>query len=95
MTLSKLPEGYEICPHCEGDKFVFYEGKYKRMCSLCHGSGIVDWVTKVIRSGVRKREYPLSYLEQKEKIRQFRIKMKEQIRRRKVEQYKKKNESED
>lgn len=82
MTLSQPPEGYEICPHCEGGKHLFYEGQeqFKKACPLCSGTGIVDWVTKAINRPRQKREYPLSVVEQKRKRDEFRKRMKERIK---------------
>ena len=82
MTSSKLPEGFEICPHCEGDKALFYEGQeqFKKSCPLCCGTGIVDWVSRAINKPRQKREYPLSYMEQKQKVDEFRKRMKERIK---------------
>lgn len=81
MTSLQLPEGYEICPHCEGDKVVFYEAqpKFRRMCKFCRGTGIIDWVRKAMRPDLSKREYPLSHFEQIKKRDEFRKLMKERI----------------
>lgn len=81
-TSSKPPEGYEICPHCEGDKVVFLEGvaSFRRMCKLCDGTGMIDWVTKAIHKDPSKREYPLSHFEQIKKRDEFRKRMKERIK---------------
>ena len=80
MTSSKLPEGYEICPHCEGDKNVLYGKKFKMPCKLCQSTGMVDWVTKVMHPPVSNREYPMRTFEQNEKVSQFRKRMKERIK---------------
>ena len=64
MTSSKLPEGYEICPHCEGYRAILYAETYPTVCRLCGSSGIVDWVTKVIHTPRTNREKPFSDLEQ-------------------------------
>jgi len=82
MISSELPEGYEICPHCEGDKVVFYEGvaAFRRRCKLCGGTGMIDWVTKAIHKDQSIREYPLSHFEQMKKRSEFRKRMKERIK---------------
>lgn len=80
MTSSKLPEGYEICPHCEGHKLVYYEGKFERPCRVCTGTGILDWVSRVMYRPRSKREKPLRYLEQIKKRSEFRKIMKERIK---------------
>ncbi len=80
MTSSKLPEGFEICPHCEGDKTVLYEGVFSRHCKMCRGSGMIDWITNAMRPEVSNREKPMSYLEQIKKRDEFRKQMKERIK---------------
>ena len=80
MTLSELPEGFEICPHCEGCKTVLWEGKYQIGCSCCHGSGMIDWITFAMSKSRPHREYPLRHLEQMKKRSEFRKKMKERIK---------------
>lgn len=80
MTSSKLPEGYEICPHCEGCKAVLWEGKYKIACTHCHGAGMIDWITFAMSKSRPHREYPLRHLEQMKKRSEFRKKMKERIK---------------
>jgi len=80
MTSSKPPEGYEICPHCEGDKTVLYEKKIKVACKLCKATGIVDWVTKVMHPPISNREYPMRTFEQNEKVSKFRERMRERIK---------------
>ena len=80
MTLSKLPEGYEICPHCEGCKTVLYEGQFKVACKLCQGSGMIDWVRMAMRPDQSNREKPMTHLEQIKKRDEFRKRMKERIK---------------
>lgn len=80
MTSSKLPEGYVICPHCEGAKKVLYEGTFEMPCKLCQGSGIIDWVRNCMKPPLSNREKPMSYLEHKRKVKEFREKMKERIK---------------
>jgi hypothetical protein len=80
MTSLKLPEGYEICPHCEGDKRVLYEGKFAVVCKLCRGTGMIDWVRMCMQPPLSNREKPMSYLEHKRKVKEFRRKMKERIK---------------
>jgi hypothetical protein len=81
MTSSHLPEGYEICPHCEGVKTVLSEHRYKISCRLCMGTGMIDWLTKLIHRPQSSREHPMRTFEQNEKIRKFR-KFRERMRER-------------
>ena len=80
MTLSKLPEGYEICPHCEGCKSVLYEGRFEVGCKLCHGTGMIDWIRRAMMPPLSNREKPMRYLEQIKKRDEFRKQMKERIK---------------
>ena len=79
-TSSQLPEGYEICPHCEGGKSVLYEKRFRRPCKLCNSTGMVDWVTKAMPPPVSNREFSMRSFEQNEKVSQFRKRMKERIK---------------
>ena len=80
MTSSKLPEGYEICPHCEGGKTVLYEKLFPRPCKLCRGEGMIDWIRLAMQPSLSHREYPTRVLEQKQKRDEFRKRMKERIK---------------
>lgn len=80
MTSSELPEGYEICPHCEGNKTVFYESTFERACKVCQGTGIIDWIRRAMMPPTSNREKPISYLEQIKKRDAFRKTMKERIK---------------
>ena len=80
MTSSQLPEGFEICPHCEGGKTVLHEKTFKRPCRLCNSTGMVDWVTKAMPPPVSNREFSMRSFEQNEKVSQFRKRMKERIK---------------
>ena len=50
------------------------------VCKLCMGKGNVDWVTAAIHPPLSNREKPMSYLEQKQKVENFRKRMKERIK---------------
>ncbi len=80
MTSSQLPEGYVICPHCEGAKSVLYEGQFQMACKLCRGEGMIDWIRNAMRPNLSNREKPLKHLEQKLKREEFRKRMKERIK---------------
>ncbi len=80
MISLKLPEGYEICPHCEGDKTILYEGKFEKPCRACKSTGMVDWVTRAMMPPVSNREKPMRHLEQIKKRDEFRKRMKERIK---------------
>jgi hypothetical protein len=80
MTSLEPPPGYEICPHCEGDKLVLYEGKFERLCRMCNGTGMIDWVRNAMRPDMSNREKPMRYLEQIKKRDEFRKRMKERIK---------------
>ena len=56
MTSSQLPEGYEICPHCEGGKWSFFLGTRNVVCRLCMGERMIDWITKIMHRKIPKRE---------------------------------------
>jgi len=56
---SKLPEGMKKCKHCEGIGFVPMipddpDCGYIKGCSVCKGSGYVDWIA-----------YAVGYVEEK------------------------------
>lgn len=69
-TLILVPDGYELCPRCKGTgyhpEYDTAEGEKPLECTICEGTGIVDWISHITIGDWEKQdiEYEKSYEEE-------------------------------
>jgi len=76
MDIKNIPEGYYVCPQCNGTGSDYTEirenKKYSRICDKCNGGGIIDWITMILpckHNMSTIREYKLTFIHNKKRRR--------------------------